>query len=157
MADDGSSHYQDEFYPVRKSLHNEDVADNARGRSPLGEELLERLAEWVTLDPPAMGVRDIHSLGDRRAWAAFRVYGPKALAGDDDALQPIIVNNTVGAQEPRIVAIMRDRMACLQEITTGLNEYEEDEQEVFQRLRERGVLPSLDAEDWDDEEDEDGE
>lgn len=149
MADDGSSHYSDEFYTVRRMLQNNDVADNARGNSPVGDERLHLIQEYVSLVPPTMGDRDIHSGAERRAWAAFRIYGPKALAGDKDALDGTVVNGTTEAVEPRIVAVMRDRMALLQEMTVGLNEYTDDEQEVFQRLRERGIIPPLGNEDWD--------
>lgn len=149
----GPAQFDGDFYAQRAMLTNEDVQDNSRRETTQGNYLLKMLERLVTLGSTAgMGERDIHAGAMRGHAKQIDQLGPKAVAGREDALYPILLNNRTGRQEPRVLQHINDRLACHQEVTVGLITREPDEIELIAMLQARGLTQErryLDGEDGD--------
>lgn len=138
--DYGPSTFGGDFYHQRMGLRNHDEQDNSRRETTNGNYLLKVLARAVTLGSTAgMGERDIHAGAMRNHGKAIDLLGPKAVAGREDATARVLINSTTAAQEPIVLQHMNDRLACHQEITIGVIEREDNEIELINLLRERGL------------------
>lgn len=133
--------YRGDFYDVRRALANEDRLDNRLpDENPMNTYALRGLAAKVTLGATAgMAERDWHSLASRHHERQISVNGPKAVAGREDAIHPIVVNQTTKRTEPMVLQQMNDRLALLQEITVGLCVRSDDELELIRLLQSRGI------------------
>lgn len=139
MGSYGHNTFDDDFYTQRRAFHNEDERDNSKRETTHGN-YLEKMLERLVTTAGVQGDRDIHAAAWRHHGKAVDHYGPKAVAGREDALHPELLNRTTGRQEPRVLAHMNDRLACLQELTVGLVSREKNEIELIKILEERGLL-----------------
>lgn len=146
--------FKGDFYTQRMRLENSDALDNrVPSVNPMNLWALKSLDAKVTLGATAgMAERDWHSVAMRHHERALHVNGPKAVAGREDSLHPIIVNQTTKRQEPLVLAQMNDRLALMQEITVGLCTRSDDEIELIRLLQRRGITNENRYTDDDDEE-----
>ena len=138
MGSYGHNTFGDDFYIQRRAFHNEDEQDNSKRETTRGNYLETMLDRLVTTGTVA-GERDSHAGAMRHHSKAVDHFGPGAVAGREQSLHPELLNRTTGRQEPRVLAHMNDRLACMQEITVGLVSREENEIELIRLLEERGL------------------
>jgi hypothetical protein len=146
--------FKGDFYTQRMRLENSDALDNrVPSVNPMNLWALKSLDAKVTLGATAgMAERDWHSVAMRHHEKALSVNGPKAVAGREDSLHPVIVNQTTKRQEPLVLAQMNDRLALMQEITVGLCTRSDNEIELIRLLQRRGITNENRYTDDDDEE-----
>lgn len=141
MAFESTNKYRGDFYDVRRTLENDDPLDNCLPAvNPMNVYAIRSLLAKVTLGSTAgMAERDWHSVAMRHHEKAIGVNGPKAVAGREDALHPVVVNQITKRQEPLVLQQMNDRLALMQEITVGLCTRSDDEIELIRLLQRRGI------------------
>lgn len=134
----GNNIFDSQFYIHRRGLRNPDDRDNSRRETTNGNYLLRLLERAVTLGN-SMGERDVHAGAMRNHAKQIDLNGPKAVAGREEAVHPVLLNSTTGKTEPAVLAQMNDRLACMQEITVGLCQREDNELELIALLQSRGL------------------
>lgn len=136
----GPATFGDEFYQQRLGLKNTDERDNSRRETTNGNYLLKMIERTVTLgSAQGMGERDIHAMAMRGHAKQVDHLGPKATAGREEAVHPVLLNSTTNRSEPLVLAHMNDRLACHQEVTVGLVTRDKNEIELIYLLKARGL------------------
>lgn len=143
MSDDRINRFTGPFYEARRPLMVGDLLDEGVRPTTRNNYLLKVLERKVTLGH-AESAFDVHVSAERHHRRQVDQDGPKAVAGRPDALHPILLNRTTGRQEPKVMQHMNDRLACRQEITSGLCIRTDDEIELVKLLQERGLIRSND-------------
>ena len=141
--DDLTNTFNEDFYIQRRVFKNEDVKDSDLFTpTPLSDYLLKRLVNRVSFGTPAE--MPVHVAAMHRKEKMIDLYGPEALAGRASAFQAIPVNGTHRIAEPLILNVMNDRIALLQEMTTGLVARTAYEIELLTGLHQKGYLRPAD-------------
>jgi hypothetical protein len=137
--DDRTNTFNEDFYIQRRVFANDDPKDSDLCKhTPLSDYLLKRIVTRVTFGSPAE--MPIHAASMHRKEKLIDLYGPEALAGRPAAFQPIPVNGTHRIAEPLILNVLNDRIALMQEMTTGLVTRTPSEIELLTELHNKGYI-----------------
>jgi hypothetical protein len=156
MNTDGINRFDDSFYVERRQIVNADRLDNRLPDvNPMNSHALRVLDAKVTLGhSQGMAERDWHMLAMKHHERQLDLDGPRALAGREEALHPVIVNAASGKTEARVIQLMNDRLALAQEIGTSLVTRTQNEIDLYKTLEQRGVLWGSPPDDEDDDDEE---
>lgn len=137
--DDRTNTFSEDFYIQRRAFTNTDPKDSdSFNPTPRSDYLLKSIVNRVTFGTPAE--MPVHVVAMHRKEKMIDLYGPEALAGRAQAFQAIPVNGKRRLAEPLILNLMNDRLALMQEMTTGLVTRTDSEIELLTELHTKGYL-----------------